>query len=100
MVRDRTPLHIAAELRKCKCIQKLVIKRVTVDSTNICLHVKHWCGLWVADRSETARLLLEVDDPAPAGVEDISGQAAIVWMITKMPPVVSILVNNYSFKYI
>ena len=42
-----------------------------------------------ADRSETARMLLELDDPAPAGVEDLSGQAAIVWMIKKMPPVVS-----------
>lgn len=33
---------------------------------------------------------MELDDPAPAGVEDLSGQAAIVWMITKMPPVVSV----------
>lgn len=44
--------------------------------------------LLAADRSESARTLLELDDPAPAGVEDESGQAAIVWMITKMPPVV------------
>ena len=41
------------------------------------------------DRSETARTLLELDDPAPAGVEDDGGQSAIVWMIIKMPPVVS-----------
>ena len=41
-----------------------------------------------SDRSETARMLLELDDPAPAGTEDDSGQAAIVWMINKMPPVV------------
>lgn len=46
-------------------------------------------GIVVADRSETARVLMELDDPAPAGVEDDSGQAAIVWMVTKMPPVVS-----------
>ena len=42
-----------------------------------------------SDRSETARQLLELDNPAPAGVEDDSGQSAISWMITKMPPVVS-----------
>ena len=41
-----------------------------------------------SDRSETARFLLELDDSAPAGVEDNSGQAAIVWMIQKMPLVV------------
>ena len=43
----------------------------------------------ITDRSETARMLLELDDPAPAGVVDHSGQSAIVWMITKMAPVVS-----------
>ena len=32
---------------------------------------------------------MELPDPAPAGVEDKSGQSAVVWMITKMPPVVS-----------
>ena len=32
---------------------------------------------------------MEWPDPAPAGVQDNSGQSAIVWMITKMPPVVS-----------
>ena len=32
---------------------------------------------------------MELPDPAPAGVEDHSGQSAVVWMITKMPPVVS-----------
>ena len=42
----------------------------------------------ISDRSDTAKLLLELDDPAPAGVMDNSGQAAIVWMISKMPPVV------------
>ena len=55
------------------------------------LHIGHqviviFCYL---DRSETARLLMELPDPAPAGVEDHSGQSAVVWMITKMPPVVS-----------
>ena len=49
-----------------------------------------------ADRSETARLLLELDDPAPAGVEDLGGQSAIVWMIVKMPPVVS---SGQDFYY-
>ena len=44
---------------------------------------------YITDRSESARLLLEIDEPAPAGVEDDSGQSAISWMITKMPPVVS-----------
>ena len=40
------------------------------------------------DRSETAKFLLELNDAASAGVEDDQGQAAIVWMIAKMPPVV------------
>ena len=42
------------------------------------------------DRSETAKLLLELPDPASARVEDNQGQTAIVWMIAKMPPVVSV----------
>ena len=36
---------------------------------------------------------MELQDPAPAGVEDHCGQAAVVWMITKMPPVVSLFVT-------
>ena len=43
----------------------------------------------VSDRSETARLLLELN--APVGVSDNQGQKAITWMITKMAPVVSSL---------
>ena len=43
----------------------------------------------ISDRSEAVRYLLELDEPAPAGVTDKSGQSAIVWMITKMPGVVS-----------
>ena len=39
-----------------------------------------------SDRSETARLLLELN--APVGVTDDQGQKAITWMITKMAPVV------------
>ena len=51
----------------------------------------------VPDRSESARLLLELDEPAPAGVEDLSGQSAIVWMIIKMPPVVSHTADKYMY---
>lgn len=45
--------------------------------------------LLCTDRSETARYLLELPVPADAGVEDNSGQAAITWMVAKMPTVVS-----------
>ena len=47
----------------------------------------------VSDRSETARLLLELN--APIGVSDNHGQKAITWMITKMAPVVSPLFYQY-----
>ena len=47
----------------------------------------------VSDRSETARLLLELN--APIGVSDNQGQKAITWMITKMAPVVSPLFYQY-----
>ena len=47
----------------------------------------------ISDRSETARLLLELN--APIGVSDNQGQKAITWMITKMAPVVSPLFYQY-----
>ena len=50
------------------------------------------------DRSETAKLLLELPDPASARVEDNQGQTAIVWMIAKMPPVVG--VSSRPIKFI
>ena len=42
----------------------------------------------VLDRKEVARILLELDEPSNAMVEDNSGQAAISWMIVNMAPVV------------
>jgi hypothetical protein len=47
--------------------------------------------MWLLDRSETAKFLLELADPATAMVEDESGQTAITWMISKMPPVVGVI---------
>ena len=49
--------------------------------------------LCFTDRSETARLLLELN--APIGVSDNQGQKAITWMITKMAPVVSIAMYEW-----
>ncbi|XP_070196553.1 transient receptor potential cation channel subfamily V member 1-like [Littorina saxatilis] len=45
------------------------------------------------DRSETARLLLELH--APIGVSDYQGQKAITWMITKMAPVATEALNQF-----
>ena len=92
-VRDfkgRTPLHLAAELGQfmsrffpsCFTVIPRLVHSVKTRM-NACLFD------FPADRSETAKFLLELSDPAPAGVEDDQGQAAIVWMIAKMPPVVS-----------
>jgi hypothetical protein len=81
-VRDykgRTPLHLAAELGQYTSILRVFW---------IAFFHTYTLSFNPLDRSETARLLLELPDPAPAGVEDSSGQAAIVWMIKKMPPVV------------
>ena len=61
------------------------------------MHVNACLFVFPADRSETAKFLLELSDPAPAGVEDDQGQAAIVWMIAKMPPVVCS--TSYCAKY-
>ncbi|KAI0229397.1 hypothetical protein LSAT2_020202 [Lamellibrachia satsuma] len=104
-VRDykgRTPLHVAAELGMC-----LYLSRLTHTNTArfylYCNYkeVRDYKGrtpLHVAaelDRSETARLLLELDDPALAGVEDNSGQSAIAWMITKMPTVAKLALSQF-----
>ena len=71
---------------------KQTIYEITVEQKRFVCEYCNWVigkhTMVFLDRSEAARLLLELDDPPDAGVEDYSGQAAIVWMIVKMAPVV------------
>ncbi|CAH1772535.1 unnamed protein product [Owenia fusiformis] len=92
---SQTAVHFAARNDACNSLRELIklgceYKLVRDYKGRTPLHLAA-----ELDRSETARQLLELDDPAPAGVEDHSGQAAIVWMITKMGPVAKEALNQF-----
>ncbi|ELU06894.1 hypothetical protein CAPTEDRAFT_184604 [Capitella teleta] len=91
----QTPVHFAARNDACQSLKALVkckalYKEVRDYKGRTPLHLAA-----ELDRSETARFLLELPDAAPAGVEDLSGQAAIVWMIKKMPPVAKLALEQF-----
>ncbi|KAK2177712.1 hypothetical protein NP493_583g02067 [Ridgeia piscesae] len=92
---QQTPVHFAARNDACLSLKALIKCDCQYKEVR---DYKSRTPLQVAaelDRSETARLLLELDDPAVAGVEDYTGQSAIAWMITKMPTVAKIALSQF-----
>ncbi|CAD5123450.1 DgyrCDS11796 [Dimorphilus gyrociliatus] len=91
----QTPTHFAARTDSVNSLKALINHGCEYKQKR---DYKGRTPLHVAaelDRSETARMLIELDDPAPAGVIDDSGQSAVVLMITKMPPVAKLALDQF-----
>lgn len=91
----QTPVHFAARSDACQSLKALIKNGCEYKGV---LDYKGRTPLHIAaelDRSETAKFLLELADPATAMVEDESGQTAITWMISKMPPVAKLALDQF-----
>ncbi|KAL5020931.1 hypothetical protein ScPMuIL_000086 [Solemya velum] len=83
----QSPVHYAAKKDACMSLRALIknkceYRHVWDYKGRTPLHLwKHYNFFF--DRSESARLLLNLD--VPVGVSDDRGQKTITWMITKMP---------------
>ncbi|XP_071835880.1 uncharacterized protein [Apostichopus japonicus] len=89
---NQTPLHYAARNDACEALKLLVKMKANLHSRDY----KQRTPLQVAaelDRSETAKLLLQLG--ADASDSDIAGQTALVLMITKMPAVAKLALDQF-----
>ncbi|XP_013391389.1 transient receptor potential cation channel subfamily V member 1 isoform X2 [Lingula anatina] len=95
-VENQTPVHFAAKNDACQSLKTLVkhhceykLVRDYKGRTPVHLAAE-------SNRADSARLLLDLG--APASVKDNSGQTAIVWMITRMPAVAKIGLDQFYLK--
>nr|WDP79884.1 transient receptor potential cation channel subfamily A member 1-8 [Apostichopus japonicus] len=95
---NQTPLHFAARNDACEALKLLVKMKANLHSRDY----KQRTPLQVAAelgikghpyRSETAKLLLQLG--ADASDSDIAGQTALVLMITKMPAVAKLALDQF-----